>query len=61
MVPGGDARSREEVIAQLPELTPAELNLEICRLAKRAGGLNALGRTVESLQQAIRLTHEQLT
>lgn len=58
MVPCGDAEWREEVIAHLPELTPAELNLEICRLAKKAGGLNALGRTVQSLQQAIRLTHE---
>lgn len=34
-------------------LTPAALTLEICRLAKMVGGLKALGRTVESLQQAL--------
>jgi hypothetical protein len=42
------------IVSQIAEgLTPAALTLEICRLAKMVGGLKALGRTVESLQQAL--------
>lgn len=45
-------------ISQITEgLTPAALTLEICRLAKMVGGLKALGRTVESLQQALEGMH----